>query len=234
MTDLATIAAAAAAVGLAVRGGFAPCADDALPSLAGGRAVATVILLGNVGGSMWPAFAASPEGRTGSDRLDRWTRRVVAELAARLGAQPLYPFGGPPYWPFQRWAQRAEAVHPSPLGLLIHPDHGLWHAYRAALLFAEAIDLPPRDERPSPCTTCTSRPCLTACPVGAFTGAGYDVAGCAQHIASASGADCMDLGCRARRACPIGTGHAYGAEQARFHMEAFLRARSASVGTGRE
>jgi hypothetical protein len=117
-----------------------------------------VILLGNVGGSMWPAFAASPEGQTGSDRLDRWTRRGVAELAGRLGGQPLYPFGGPPYWPFQRWAQRAEAVHPSPLGLLIHPDHGLWHAYRAALLFAEVIDLPPRDERPSPCTTCAAGP----------------------------------------------------------------------------
>ena len=26
--------------------------------------------------------------------------------------------------------------HASPLGLLIHPDYGLWHGYRGALLFA--------------------------------------------------------------------------------------------------
>ena len=37
---------------------------------------------------------------------------------------------------------RAEAVAPSPLGILIHPDYGLWHAYRGALAFAERLALP--------------------------------------------------------------------------------------------
>ena len=35
----------------------------------------------------------------------------------------------------------------------------------------------------------------------------------------------MDGGCLARRACPVGAEYAHGAEQAGFHMRAFLRAR---------
>ena len=30
----------------------------------------------------------------------------------------------------------------SPLGILIHPDWGLWHSYRGALAFRERLDLP--------------------------------------------------------------------------------------------
>ena len=146
-------------------------------------------------------------------------------VAEQMGATALFPFEGPPYWPFQRWAQRAEAVHPSPLGLLIHPDHGLWHAYRAALVFGEMIDLPPRDERLNPCAICADKPCLSSCPVGAFSGASYDVGACAAHIASIAGSDCMEFGCRARRTCPIGTSSIYEPALSRVHMDAFLRSR---------
>ncbi len=37
----------------------------------------------------------------------------------------------------------------------------------------------------------------------------------------------MDLGCRARRACPVGREYFYDPEQAAFHMRAFLDARQA-------
>ncbi len=230
MTGFADIVEASAQVGLAVRGGFHPSDSDGVPPLATGAIAATVILLGNAGSSLWPVFSASVESRDGFDHpLDRWTRRIAAGLAAQLGATALYPFGGPPHWPFQRWAQRAEAVCFSPLGLLIHPDHGLWHAYRAALLFDETIALPPRDERASPCTTCTTKPCLSTCPVNAFSGADYDVAACATHIASVAGGECMTSGCRARRACPVGVASAYVPELAQFHMDAFLAAHPSPI-----
>ena len=64
-------------------------------------------------------------------------------LAPGFGATALFPFGGPPWLPFQRWAMKADCVTASPLGILIHPDFGLWHAYRGALAFAEQLDLPP-------------------------------------------------------------------------------------------
>ena len=188
--------------------------------------VRTLVLAGMAGREGWGAFAASPEARDGADHpLDRWSRRVIEALARELGAKALFPFGGPPFWPFQQWARRAEPVHPSPIGLLIHPRYGLWHSYRGALAFREALALPDRAAVPSPCASCSGRWCLRACPVGAFSGAGYDVAACVGHLESSAGADCMGSGCRARRACPVGAEHAYGPEQADFLMRAFLRAR---------
>jgi hypothetical protein len=147
----------------------------------------------------------------------------MGEVAADVGAEVLLPFGGPPYRPFVAWAKRAEPVAESPLGILIHPDYGLWHAYRGALVFAKVIDLPARAVRPRPCDTCVDKPCLQACPVRAFTNPGYDLPTCTGHIATPVGADCLTQGCRARRACPIGREYQYATAQAEWHMRAFLR-----------
>jgi len=221
---LADVERRVAAGGLAMRGGFHPAPADAVPAGYDGRPAQTLVLVGNVGGAMWEAFAASLELHDGApNALDRWTRRVLDGIAGRLGATALYPFGGPPYLPFQRWAMRAEAVAPSPLGILIHPDYGLWHAYRGALAFAEPLDLPPRDARPSPCESCREKPCLTACPVGAFSDRGYDVPACLGHIAGPAGAPCMAGSCLARRACPVGRAFTYGPAQSAYHMQGFLR-----------
>lgn len=118
---------------------------------------------------------------------------------------------------------RAEPVHPSPIGILIHPRYGLWHSYRGALGFLEALDMPERTVVPNPCESCSGRWCLNACPVGASSPGAYAAAGCVGCLKSVAGADCMDFGCRARRACPVGAEHAYGPEQANFFMRAFLR-----------
>jgi len=218
----AAVAAALEAAGLVARGGFHPDPADAVPALADGAPAATLVLAGDAGGRMWPAFAAArPDD---PHPLDAWTRATVDRVAAALGARPLYPFEGPPYHPFQRWAQRAEPAAPSPLGVLIHPDHGLWHAYRAALVFAARLeDVPPRADRPAPCATCAGRPCLATCPVSAFTDAGYDVERCVDHITSPAGRACREGGCLARRACPVG--RPYGPAQQAFHMQAFVRSR---------
>lgn len=228
--DLAAVESALAPLGLIAFGGFPPAPADGVPPMPDGRAAASLVLVGNAGPGMWQSCAGAPELADGkADALDRWTRRVLERVAADLGAASLFPFGGPPYLPFVRWAKRAGPVAESPLGILIHPDYGLWHAYRGALAFADVMDLPPRDERPRPCETCAEKPCLTACPVGAFTGDRYEVADCVKHISTEAGADCVGLGCRARRACPVGRSFHYAAAQARFHMDAFLRARLASA-----
>ncbi len=224
--DMASIEAALAREGLIPRGGFHPEPGDGVPALAEGRPARSLVVVGNAGPEMWRAFAAGPEHDTAPDPLNRWSERVIGALAAEWGARALFPFGGPPHLPFVAWAKRAEPVAESPLGILIHPDYGLWHAYRGALAFAEVIDLPPRGPtRPRPCDTCADKPCLSACPVGAFSAAGYDVSVCFDHISAPAGADCMAEACRARRACPIGPAYRYGPAQARFHMVHFLEAR---------
>ncbi len=214
------VAATITETGLVFRGGFALPEDERRGPLAG---VGTIVLVGMAGRDGWPAFAASAEAQDGRpDPLDRFSRRVISVLAHRFGAVALFPFEGPPYHPFQQWAARAEPVHPSPLGLLIHPVLGLWHSYRGALGLREGVGLPIRTEAPSPCAACAERPCLRACPVGAFSSAGYDVAVCDAHLGSPAGADCMEGGCLARRACPVGVEHRHGDEHAAFTMRAFL------------
>jgi hypothetical protein len=228
--DIAAIEQSAAAEGLTLRGAFHPTAADAVPGLPDGRPARTLLLLGNVGPGLWSSFAAAPEFGDGTpDPLNRWSERVIGALADALGARPLFPFGRPPYRPFVAWAKRAEPVAESPLGMLIHPDHGLWHAYRGALAFAGEIALPAPALRRRPCDTCAATPCLTGCPVGAFTTEGYDVTACARHVAAPAGADCLELGCRARHACPVGPELQYDPAQARFHMAAFLAARRAEA-----
>lgn len=210
--------------GLMLRGGFRPAPEDDVPVLPGGAAPATLLLVGNAGPALWRSFSASPElGDGAPDPLDRWTRRVLAAVAAEFDAVPLFPFGGRPHLPFQRWALRAEPVHRSPLGMLIHPEYGLWHAYRGALAFREPLVLEPRPQVPSPCDSCADRPCLRACPVGAFGQGGYDVAACRSHLAAGAAA-CFESGCLARAACPVGRSYAYAPAQAGFHMRAFARA----------
>lgn len=203
--------------GIAPRGAFHPAAGDGVPPLAGGGPVLTVVLAGNAGPQMWRTFEAS-----GVTTLDAWSERILSGLAENLGARAVFPFRRP-HLPFQRWARRAEACHPSPLGLLIHPDYGLWHGYRGALLLAAEIELPPPDRRPSPCASCTGRPCLGACAVGAFARGTYDVPSCTRHLAAEPEPDCMDVGCLARHACPVGREFRYAPAQARFHMQAFRR-----------
>jgi len=181
-------------------------------------------MLGFTGGLQWPAFANSLEANDGAaDPLDRWSRRVIGDLACEYDGVAFFP-SGEPRLPFQRLAMRGESVHASPIGLLIHRSWGLWHAYRGALVLPERLAVPAITPSVAPCATCATKPCLSACPVGAFSSSGFDIGACTAHIESPAGTDCLNLGCRARRACPIGTASTYGADQARFHQRAFLAA----------
>ncbi len=223
--DLDDLRGAIEQFGLALRGGFHPEPADGVPELRDARPCASLVLVGNIGASIWPAFSGSPEINDGMPHaLDRWTRRIIDGIAAEAGAEALYPFGRPPWLPFQRWAQRAEPVAPSAIGILIHPDHGLWHAYRGALAFAATLALPTVKPRPRPCDSCAERPCLSACPVDAFKPEGYDVGACREHVASSHGVICREGGCRARLACPVARETAYPPAEMSFHMAAFLSA----------
>lgn len=210
------------AVGLTVRGGFHVRPEDGVPDTAGDGC--SLILIGNAGSSFWPEFRQSTEYRDGrAHPLDRWSERVIGGLGRELSARPLFPFGGPPWHPFLRWARRAEPVTPSPLGMLIHPRYGLWHAWRGALVFNRRLEgLAEPTQAPSPCLSCVEQPCLHGCPVHAFDGQGFDVTACTDHLSGAN--DCTTQGCLARNACPAGKPFEYVQEQRRFHLAAFLGA----------
>ena len=202
-------------------GWFEPGAADAIPHEA-----KFVILVGNAGTDMFRRFAHERDHR--SVKIDDWTRDVIGGLADDLSAKAVFPFDTPPL-PFLTWARRAGAGHVSPLGLNIHPTYGLWHAFRAALLFPVAFDLPRQSAGAHPCETCADKPCLSTCPVHAFNGSSYNVATCAAHLETLAGEDCNSGGCLARRACPVGRGFTYHPVQAQFFMRAFLKARQGAA-----
>ncbi len=201
-----------------IRGGFHPQDKNKAP-----LGAQTIIMIGNVGPEMWQAFSKEPH--IGSNSLDVWTRKSLTPIANDFKAQVVFPFDGPPYFPFQHWAMQADDVSPSPIGPLIHPVFGLWHAYRAAFLFAEHLEISTDEQTAPPCDTCVDQPCLNTCPIDAFTPGNYDVAGCRAFIAKDEGHDCLQSGCRARHACPVGRDYIYQAEQAEFHMQSFLKAK---------
>ena len=203
-------------------GGFHPNSTDKLGQL--NETISTAIIVGNAGNQtsfdFWAAFQAGPHHK--ENPLETWTRDILSEIATELAADVLYPFDGPPYIPILTWAERAEPVHQTPFGPLIHPEYGLWHAYRGVLLFKETIEIPPFHNSASPCIDCKDQPCLSACPVNAIADRDFNIEACAGFLASDQGNTCSKEGCLARRACPIGQDHIYEPAQAAFHLQAFL------------
>ena len=225
MVDLSDVNRAAAARGLCVLGAFQPNAQDDVPALEGGNLPGTVVMIGNAGSALWQHFAPHADAVGEDHPLDVWTRAQVLALAKPFDAVALFPFDGPPFYPFQRWAERAAPASPSPLGLFIHREYGLWFALRAALLLENSEQSLDGHREESPCVVCVEQPCLKRCPVGAFTGNGYEVDRCAQFVATEAGRVCGESGCQARLACPIGVPHQYEKAHMQFHMRQFLISR---------
>ena len=197
-------------------------AEDGLDAYYNTQKYCYLLLIGNGGSSIWPVFSQSMEFLDGKEHpLDRWSRRVGESLAAEFAARVLFPFDGPPYWPFLRWTGQAEQLPASPLGLRLHPEFGLWHAYRFALLLQQPLKLPlsaPTDL----CASCSDKACLSACPVTAFTEDHYQVDPCIDYLQRMDNASCNKSGCLARHACPYGQAYRYQPEHAQFHMREFI------------
>ena len=216
MPSLADIEIAAAREYLDVLGGLS-ISGAAPPVPAWTR---SLLLFGPRQPEFWDRASAAPEFRDGAaNPLDRWSKRVLGALADRFKGAALFPFDGPPYPPFIDWAFRSGCFHTSPIGLLVHATDGLMTSLRGALALPYSTASPA--PKPSPCETCTDRPCRTSCPVGAFNSEGYDVTTCHNHLDTPAGCDCMEQGCAARRACPASKRSGRRPEQSAFHMRAF-------------
>lgn len=183
----------------------------------------TVILVVHAGSSIWPHFSnwLSQQNPVPENPLDTWSKEVIGAAAEAIGGRAVFP-SDKPYLPFQQWAMAAEGLKPSPLGMLIHPVYGLWHAYRGAILLTEKLSWQ-LEKLSHPCDICIEKPCLSSCPVSAFSSDGYDVNSCRAYLKKPEGQECMEGGCKARLACPVGREFTYSSQQMRFHMAAFAK-----------
>ena len=221
---LAEIAAALAGNGLILRGGFNFGAQDSPPPGPSGAPAGAAVLVGQAGAAAWPHFLdwRSRQSVGLADPLDSWSRDVIGAVARRFGARAVGP-NDKPFLPFQQWAMRAEGLRPSPLGILMHPHYGLWHAYRGVLLFDRELSFPQRDEVVHLCDGCVEKPCLKSCPVDAYSRGGFAYQACLSHVRGSDGGACRTVGCLDRNACPYGTAYRYPADMQAFHMAAFAR-----------
>jgi epoxyqueuosine reductase len=200
--------------GLDVYGAFHACTDDFSQA-------ASLVLLGPAV-DFWSVFTASDIYKDDQpDPVDRWSADVIPKIAQSLGARPIFPFGGPPYAPFLSWAKASGRAWNSPVGMLVHDLTGLMVSYRGALAFDTKLTLPAQTFQ-NPCEICTTKPCLTACPVGALSNKhAYDVPTCHAYMDTDAGNTCLMQGCLVRRACPASAGTGRVAEQSALHMRAF-------------
>ena len=191
------------------------------------------LLLGTVSAQIdplsWNDFenfrASQPELR---DPLDHWGRLRTMALIADRPIRAHFP-DDQPVFPFIRHAIECfPSLSQSPLGMLVSTRFGLMFGIRAWLEgpTKEVTALADRlgwqaAPHGSPCEECTDQPCLSACPVNAFSDTGYDYPGCRSELdRQANVGACWQGGCLARRACPLST--AYTMSQASFHHRAVL------------
>lgn len=218
----ARAAAALAPSGLILRGGFNFSDDEERPHGPSGRLARAVLLVGNGGAGYWRHFSQWRAGQPGgiAHPLDTWSRRTIEVAAGAVGARVVMP-NDRPFAPFQRWAMRAEGLRPSPLGILMHPRFGLWHAYRGALLLDVEVSIQAPGAVIHLCDLCVGKPCLNACPVAAHAGEGFAYETCVSHVRSPQGHECRARGCLDRNACPQAAKWRYPAEAQAFHQKAY-------------
>ncbi|MEP9371580.1 4Fe-4S dicluster domain-containing protein [Mesorhizobium sp. KR1-2] len=218
------ISAVLAEHGLIPRGGFVFGDGEDMPPGSSGAPAKSVLLVGQAGAAPWPHFLRWRERQPVDleNPLDTWSREVIGQVAQEFGARAVSP-SDKPYLPFQQWAMRAEGLKPSPLGILMHPEYGLWHAYRGALLFE--VEIPIQEPRNSShlCDACVGKPCLKSCPVDAYSASGFAYEDCLAHVHGTDGSACRGVGCLDRNACPHGAHYRYPAEVQAFHMASFAR-----------
>ncbi len=181
----------------------------------------TLFLLSPNEPGFWAHLTASPEFRDAApDPIDRWSSRVISDIASKAGGTAYLPFGGPPWHPFITWALASNAARPSPVTLLVHDRMGLWASWRGAVWIEGRHNLPsPADP---PCVSCEA-PCLQACPVGALTPSGYDTEACHRFLDQPEENKCLTHGCVARAACPLSETYGRLPEQSAWHMRHFHR-----------
>lgn len=207
------IEAAIAPHGLILMGGLHP--SDSLYGQ-------TIVLLGT-GENFWPCFTTAAEYLDGqADPVDRWSVRVIGQLATKLNATCSFPSDGPPYPPFIQWALQSGRAFTSPSKMLVHDQVGMLISYRGTLHFDTKLDIPAPPLIHSPCDSCAAKPCLTSCPVNAMVDGGpYELAVCHDYLDTADGTECLSRGCLARRACPLSDGAKRLFDQTAHHMRYF-------------
>lgn len=176
----------------------------------------TLVLIGHGGKRLWEAM--QPSDWEEPDPIDNYSQLKAEQfIEANLGQwenELLFP--SDKLIPLQQIGSFVGWSHPSPLGLGINPQFGVWFAYRAAFVTTAVLPKITADYLPSPCDRCDTKPCIRRCPGSAtHPKAPFNIEACAAHRLKAR-SSCKDR-CLSRMACPFFPEHKYTLEQIQYH-----------------
>jgi len=200
---------------------------DSMPELALLSETQHLLLIGNYGNVLWQVMPK--EYLTQEHPVDGYTADCITRLLQdRLSAGSwslLFPQNPSVVSvSLQALGRLAGWHYPSPLGIGINQNTGLWFAYRAVVALNVALEdvlMQRMPDAESPCISCEYRPCLTACPAGALeVGKPPDLSACVSHRVTAE-SSCAST-CVARVACPVATQWQYKSDQLAYYYERSL------------
>lgn len=178
----------------------------------------TILLLGNGGQEFWQILQQNyPQGEHPVDDYSaQASDAVLQKCLPTLERQLLFPSADCPLI-LQRLMTQAGWHSPSPLGMGMHAQYGLWSACRAVWwLNAELVAPEGVGTVVDHCAHCEHKPCLAACPADALQlGRPPQLSRCADYRLQAD-SQCSAT-CVAREACPVAANHRYKPEQLNYH-----------------
>ncbi|MDD4976305.1 MAG: hypothetical protein PHY93_18245 [Bacteriovorax sp.] len=173
----------------------------------------TLCLIGHGGRDLWDHLTHPLNEKI--HPIDNYSIKAMQKLGANI--QILFPHQE---WniPLQRIGRFLNISRQSLLGIDINKDFGLWFAFRGAFLTREKIKEFKYESFISPCESCETKDCISACPAAAIalSGESLKLGSCANHR-TLKDSSCADR-CLARLACPYQREHQYKLEQIQYHM----------------
>ena len=182
-------------------------------------------LIGNVGSRHFDIFQQKrAESHPKPLSMDEYSEAVLEDMFSSYQIEHYYFPSRKPYAPFQSWALRAHSGFLSPLGLLIHPLYGLWHAYRAVMITQYPLTKIEDDKSiTSPCASCVEKPCISACPAKAVGDeSAFSYQQCQAYLRAETTSFCVKQHCLSRQACPVGKKHQYHKAHLQFHQQNYV------------
>lgn len=180
-----------------------------------------LILIAHAGTTFWQALNQNRPQTP--DPVDTFTRNTVDTVFKQALQSRRYDILYPGKLPLDLQALGALAGwhHPSPFWVGVNSCYGSWFAYRA-LILADSDFVPTSPwKEPSPCASCATKPCISACPAQAMQAGHLNLERCLNHRRQPE-SSCR-YQCVARNACPIGREHRYDTAQMQHHYAASLK-----------
>ncbi len=180
-----------------------------------------LILIGHGGRALWEsmpplsATSTDPIDEYSADTVNKWFTANYPDHNATL----IYP--GEQIIGLQTLGILAGWHHTSPFMVGINTVWGSWYAYRAVLLTDTQLEVTQVNKSPSPCSTCTNKPCIEHCPANACDNGSFNMDACI-HYRKSENSKCSET-CLARIICPVASEHRYSKQQMSYHYSASMK-----------